>query len=64
MFCMDLCWILMYIKSHSKTPHDPVRALCLKIATVFIILSNLKKAIINGNSPIVTAAGQPGYLPF
>ena len=54
----------MYIKSHSKTPHNPVRALCLKIVTVFIILSNLKRASVDGNSPIVAEAGQPGHLPF
>jgi hypothetical protein len=53
----------MYIKSHSKTAHNPVRALYLKTA-IFIILSNLKKASINGNSPIATAAEEPGHLSF
>lgn len=55
---MELCRIFMYIKSRTKTPTNPARALSLKTATVFTNLSHLKTASINGKSPIATAAQQ------
>lgn len=52
------------LKAAVKLPPYPFRALCLKIVTVFINVSNLKRASINGNSPNVTAAGQLTTFAF